>query len=80
MSIVTTGDYNAALLEIMTAAGNTDEETTSAVLIMAGTMLTRIWTELQERKDICTSMSNTLVDISLAIDKHKKAVKTAQMK
>ena len=80
MSIVTTGDYNAALLEIMTAAGNTDEETTSAVFIMAGTMLTRIWTELQERKEICTSMANTLVDISLAIDKHKKAVKTAQMK
>ena len=78
MSIVTTGDYNAALLEIMTAAGNTDEETTSAVLIMAGTMLTRIWTELQERKEICTSMANTLVDISLAIDRHKKAVKTAQ--
>ena len=50
------------------------------MLIMAGTMLTKIWTELKEREAISTSMANTLVDISLAIDKHKKAVKTAQNK
>ena len=69
------GDYNAVLLEIATAAGNTDEESTANVLIMAATIITRLHDELQRAEKLNQSMGSTLVDVAYALDKHKKIVK-----
>ena len=72
---ITKSDYNAVQIELSRAASSTDEDTTSEVMIMASRFIDRLWGENQKNRALLSSAANSLVDIAVVLEKHKKVVK-----
>lgn len=71
----TRGEYTTVQMNLGEAMENTDEETSVEAMHEAWKLIEKLWNEKEKQRRLLQSAGETLVDISVLLEKHKKVVK-----